>query len=137
MAGRWYYYNVGKKIPYKIINYKNNKLDSIAQYFDDSSGFLIGERIYENGKSNHVEFMYYPNTIIKNITIRVGDTCYISRGYYENGVIKSEKILCDKAFLKEHVISIYIGEWKYYNEYGKLIRKEYYENNVLIRKEEY
>ena len=58
--------------------------------------------------------------------------------YYENGIVKVNGCYTDGEFIGYDVRgNKKTGKWSFYDESGKLIKEEWYENNVLLKTQNY
>lgn len=139
-----------RKDAFSIEFHKNGKLKILTRTISDSTrcggkwgleettwednGQLVSKQIINCGKQTYTEY-YNDSTIARKATqvdaiiLKVGD--YTE--WYRNGKLKLE------AHFKDDVddFNIKTGLWKYYNDQGKLIKEEYYENDELIKVKEY
>jgi antitoxin component YwqK of YwqJK toxin-antitoxin module len=132
--------------------HESGKVSSISQDIEDSvkcggkdgyeektfykDGQLRTKGVYNCGKQ-----MY---TIYANDSIPIAESNFIGmplfkvgkyKEYYNNGTPKLDGQYVDAQ--NARASNIKTGVWKYWDEKGKLMKEEYYENNKLIKTEEY
>ena len=133
--------------------YQNGEVASKSIYLPDSSKrsmiWHYDAKYYENGQvkwtpfdpngSRQTVINYYPSGS-KHVQHdlwrmqRVGP--YIE--YYENGIVKVNGCYTDGEFIGYDVRgNKKTGKWSFYDESGKLIKEEWYENNVLLKTQNY
>ncbi len=94
------------------------------------------ERISNCGKQRFTE--YYNDTTIGALGTEIDMPLFRVGKYtqwHPNGKVSLEAEYKDGNTQSE--ANIKIGVWKYYDEQGKLIKEEYYENSVLVKEKEY
>ena len=96
-----------------IENFKNGKLNGeFKEFFENGSLFQIGT--FKNGDMKNIK-VFYENGNLK-FEQKLKDRKGKYRGYYPNGILEVE----GEVFQGDE-----IGLWKYYNEEGNLLKKEY------------
>lgn len=118
--------------------YENGIPESDFNYSE--SGELIGEykmfgndgnlvAFFEYKKGNIEKYTFYDKTgsVINSQTKQNGDFNY--KGYYPNKNIKSDGTFRNNGNKT--------GDWKFYNKYGFISSKETFDDNKLVKDEEY
>lgn len=123
-----YYQNGKKNGLYKSFNISKGELDCFGEYENDT---MMGTWYYF-GDLGHL-IMVLKDFAINTISINNEENnrkyiphykCY-SISYYPNGNIKDKGLLLwNEGEDPESDLSVEYGEWKYYDESGKLIKKE-------------
>jgi len=139
------YYTNGKKMA--AGNYLNEKKDSTWQFFNETDGSLVAEEWYRLGIKDGPSKTYYPDgRIAESLTWKNGLKTGPWEQYYSDGKIKfrgsflnNEKTSTFSAFgLSGQVMFTgqyskghQEGQWLYYDEKGKIIKKEFYKAGIL------
>jgi antitoxin component YwqK of YwqJK toxin-antitoxin module len=118
-----YYLGEGKNI--RILDYKNvNRLKTI--YFENEKGL---------GHGKYIQF--YPNQNLETYgNYNNGGRVGIWKEFYYNNQLKSVGNYNGK-FMKDdnhNVLYFKDGEWLYFSEFGKLLKKEIYKDGILVKK---
>jgi antitoxin component YwqK of YwqJK toxin-antitoxin module len=132
--------------------YENGKMKSFTKYIMDSikcginkpfeetewyeNGQLKSKCIYNCGKQQCKEF-YNDTTLGREVTIIDMELFYVGKytEWHKNGKLQLKGQYKDGNTQSE--ANIKTGVWSYYNEKGILVKEEYYENNKLIKTNEY
>ena len=110
--GEWRYYYQNGNLK-NIANYENGKLVGLVKNFDENGKFY--STVYYEKNSNLTKWQFF---------------------YEDEKSIKKEGMAYDMGDKVEKRWKI-IGEWKYYNKEGKLEMIETYENNEIVKVEEF
>lgn len=105
-----------------------------ASWYED--GQLMEKYIINCGKQPYK--IYANDTTVLSESMIIGMTLFKVgkyNEYFNNGKPKIEGQFKDSNSQKES--NIMIGTWKYWDEKGRLVKEEYYENNKLIKTNEY
>ena len=132
-------YSYGKEVAY----YKNGQRDGLYLFYNKVNGLLMYFGQYQNGKK--VGTWYYfdeqGHLLFEESQIQENKKYYLTRydgkklkpkymsyvkNYYPNGYLESEGyVVYFKAILEDYYK---VGEWKYYDSTGRLIKTEYYKD---------
>lgn len=134
-------------------NYLDQKRDSLWQFFSEVDGTLVSEEFYAKGKKEGVEKNFYPGKgISESITWSSGIKDGIWKQFYDDGAPKltgfyknDEKegslktffvtgnLMVSGSYTNGHQDSI----WIYYDDKGNVTLKEYYNDGILLKSEEF
>jgi antitoxin component YwqK of YwqJK toxin-antitoxin module len=136
-----YYYSNGQ-LKGKYISYRDTaRGNSITghyavEYYEN--GQLKYDPIDMNGPRTPLMKNYYKSGKVKwESAYQIGEPVGPYREWYETGQLKlsgQHKIPPDD---KGYFHAVRIGTWSYYNESGKLIKEEFYEDGKLVKTVEY
>jgi len=140
-------------------NYLNGLKHGKERFWDDD-GKLLRESSYRYGQKHGPQIYYYKNGQLSgHSTYKFGREDSIWTRHYENGQMKSQGMYHFNSIdmrleLKEHYDTVTVenwetgeimvnligesyfkpknGIWKYWNEDGKLVKKELYINGELV-----
>jgi len=133
--------------------YIDQKRDSLWQFFSEYDGALVSEEFYIDGKKEGLEKIFYPGKCeAEIITWKEGIKEGAWKQFYDDGAPKlvgayknderegpiktffvTGKILVTGQYKKGHQD----GTWTYYDENGGVTLKEYYDEGILLKKEEF
>jgi len=133
--------------------YLDQQRDSLWQFFSEYDGSLVSEEVYENGKKHGLEKIFYPGKgISESITWISGmkdgkweqfydDGATKLTGSYKNnekdGILRTffvtGKLLVSGFYTNGHQDST----WVYYDDKGNVTLKEYYDEGILLKTEEF
>jgi len=133
--------------------YLNQQRDSLWQFYSEFDGVLVSEEFYVKGKKHGPEKIFYPGKGVAEIIpwqegVKEGNW----EQFYDDGAPKLQgsyvndekegpfktffvngKLLATGQYRNGHQD----GTWTYYDETGKVTMKEYYDDGILVRKEEH
>ena len=133
-------------------NYLNQQRDSLWQFFSEYDGSLVSEEFYVNGKKHGTEKIFYPGNGVAEIIpwvdgVKEGeweqfydDGAPKLTGSYKDGE-KEGPLLTFFLNGKLLVSGFYLNgrqdsTWVYYDDKGSVTLKEYYDDGILLKKEE-
>lgn len=125
--------------------YVNQKKDSTWLYYSDIDGALLAEENYSRGKLNGLSTTYYPasETLAETIGYQDGIKHGVFKKYFPDGAIMIDGSYKNNQFdgdytvyYSDGIIEVKgkymegkkIGEWEYFDETGKQITEEEYQN---------
>lgn len=132
--------------------YRNGQIKQVLKSHKDSTSNWMFEHYmaeyYENGQLKHdptningprrnFRFYYESGKVSKEIKFQNDSTISHCQEWYQTGGIKAE----GQYLLEAHLMNIgpvkKTGKWSYYNESGKIIKEEFYEEGKLVSTIEY
>jgi len=133
--------------------YINQQRDSLWQFFSEYDGALVSEEFYKMGIKEGLEKIFYPGKAEAEIItwkegIREGpwkqfydDGAPKLVGSYHNnereGPIKTFLVTGKVLVTGQYKNSHQDGTWTYYDDRGNVTLKEYYDEGILLKKEEF
>lgn len=133
--------------------YLSQQRDSLWQFFSEYDGSLVSEEFYVNGKKNGPEKIFYPGKGVSEIIPwLVGVKEGTWEQFYDDG---SKKLVCSfKNNEKEDSLSTFFingkplvsgfytnghqdSTWIFYDEKGNVTMKEYWDDGILLKSEEF
>lgn len=141
------YYQNGKKMAEG--GYQNEKREKIWYFYREEDGVLLLEEHYKDGKRDGVSKAYYENGKVSELVNWVGgERTGPWEQYYSDGKLRLRSTyLCDekngvfKTFYNNglpmmtgaYASGRMDGEWIYYDEKGKITKKESYSKGTLLK----
>ena len=130
--------------------YRDEKKDSLWQFFSEYDGTLVSEEIYRNGIKDGTSKVYFPEGGVSEITTWSGGTREgLWETYYTDGKVKmkgayhggdksgpfvfyynSGKVMITGSYAAGHQD----GVWIYYSADSEVARTEKYDKGILISK---
>jgi len=134
-------------------NYLYQQRDSLWQFFSEFDEVLVSEEFYVEGKKEGEEKVYYPGKgIAEVITWKAGIREGPWKQFYDDGTPKLEATYLNDEregpvktyFVTGQVLSAghyknghQDGTWMFYDDKGSITLKEFYNEGILVKKEEF
>ncbi|MBI2966728.1 MAG: hypothetical protein HYY40_02810 [Bacteroidetes bacterium] len=103
--------------------YADGKLEYMEEFHKSLEYYLVKKSFYPGGQQEMIFELLDPKKRI-----------FSSKEFYASGVVKEEGKL---VFNKELSDYQRIEKWRFFNENGKLIKEEYYEEGRVVKENEY